>query len=208
MTRFSKITRAVAGGLVLSLCLSFCGFTGECDQIRDRVLRLHILANSDSTEDQQLKLKVRDTVVKTAADIFDPAANVDDAIKIAEEKLPQIEAAAQQRVYDEGYHYEVHARLLKMYFNTRKYDTVTLPAGLYNALRITIGSGKGKNWWCVVFPPICVAAASDAAEMKDVLNPDQENIVTDSSKYVIRFKIVEIFEEIEKQLQEWFGGES
>lgn len=208
MTRFSKITRAVAAGLVLSLCMSFCGFTGECDQIRERVLRLHILANSNSTEDQQLKLKVRDTVVETAADLFDTAVNVNDAIKIAEEKLPQIEAAAQQRVYDEGYTYEVHAKLCKMYFNTRKYDTVTLPAGLYNALRITIGSGKGKNWWCVVFPPICVAAASDAAEMNDVLNPGQEDIVTNSGKYEIRFKIVEIFEEITKQLSNWFGQDS
>lgn len=204
----SKFIRAVAAALVLSLAISFCGFSGQCDQIRGKVLRLHVLANSDSDEDQQLKLKVRDTVVETAAGLFDTAANEQEAIEQAKAKLPEIEAAAQQRVYDEGYDYAVHAYIVHMYFTTRQYDTVTLPAGMYDALRITIGSGRGHNWWCVVFPPMCVSAASDAEELNDVLDPDQEEIVTEPRKYEVRFKIVEIIEDISNQFQKWFGGDN
>lgn len=202
----SKIIRAIAAALVVSLVVSFCGFTGECDKIRGKVLRLHVLANSDTVEDQQLKLKVRDTVVETAAGLFDTAGNEGEALELAKAKLPEIEAAAQQRVYDEGYTYKVHAYIVHMYFTTRQYDTVTLPAGMYDALRITVGSGQGKNWWCVVFPPMCVSAASDAEELGDVLDPDQEEIVTEPKKYEVRFKIVEIFEDIGNQFQKWFGS--
>lgn len=201
----SKFIRAVAAALVLSLAMSFCGFSGQCDQIRGKVLRLHVLANSDSDEDQQLKLKVRDTVVETAANLFDTATDEQEAVEQAEARLPEIQAAAQQRVYDEGYDYEVHATIVHMYFTTRQYDTVTLPAGMYDALRITIGSGRGHNWWCVVFPPMCVSAASDAEELDGVLDQDQEEIVTEPKKYEVRFKIVEIVEDVANQFQKWFG---
>lgn len=191
-----KLIRAIAAALILSLMISICGFSGECNEIRQRVLRLHVLANSDSKEDQELKLKVRDRVVDTAAGLFDTARNEGEALKLAEESLDSIEAAAQQCVYDLGYTYRVKAELVDMYFTTRQYDTVTLPAGVYDALRITIGEGKGKNWWCVVFPPMCVSAATDASELSDVLDPGQEEIVTKPQKYEIRLKVVEIFEEI------------
>jgi stage II sporulation protein R len=192
----NKLIRAVAAALILSIVVSICGFTGECNEIRDRVLRLHVLANSNSKEDQELKLKVRDTVVKTAAGMFDTAKNEADALILAEANLDDIQAAAQQCVYDEGYRYNVKAELVDMYFTTRRYNTVTLPAGIYDALRITIGEGKGKNWWCVVFPPMCVSAATEASELSDVLEPEQEEIVTKPQKYEVRFKVVEIFEDI------------
>lgn len=206
MSKFSKFLRALALALSISLALSLCGFAGECNEIRGRVLRLHVLANSDSEEDQALKLKVRDTIVETAAGLFDTAGNEAEALEQAKKRLPEIEAAAQQRVYDEGYDYEVHATLVNMYFTTRQYETVTLPAGFYDALRITIGSGEGHNWWCVVFPPMCVSAATQAAELSDVLEPEQEEIVTSPQKYEVRFKIVEVFEGIGRQFSEWFGG--
>ena len=170
------------------------------------VLRLHVLANSDSEADQQLKLKVRDTVVETAAGLFDNASDADEALQQAEEKLPAILAAAQQRVYEEGYDYEVQVQLCNMYFTTRQYETVTLPAGMYDAVRITIGEGAGKNWWCVVFPPMCVSAATQHAEISDVLDETQTQIVSEPQKYEIRFKIVEIFEDIGHQFRKWFGG--
>ena len=201
----SKLLRALAMALSLSLALSLCGFAGECDEIRGRVLRLHVLANSDSAEDQALKLLVRDTIVQEAAGLFDTAANEAEALAQAQARLPELEAAAQQRVYDEGYDYEVHATLVNMYFTTRQYEAVTLPAGFYDALRITIGSGQGHNWWCVVCPPMCVSAATQAAELSDVLEPEQEEIVTSPQKYEVRFKLVEVFEGIGRQLQEWFG---
>ena len=182
----SKLLRALAMALSLSLALSLCGFAGECGEIRGRVLRLHVLANSDSAEDQALKLLVRDTIVQEAAGLFDTAANEAEALAQAQARLPELEAAAQQRVYDEGYDYEVHATLVNMYFTTRQYEAVTLPAGFYDALRITIGSGQGHNWWCVVFPPMCVSAATQAAELSDVLEPEQEEIVTSPAAGVVR----------------------
>lgn len=201
--------KALAMGLVAALIVSLCGFSsfaGECAEIRERVVRLHVLANSDSQEDQALKLKVRDTVVEAAAGLFDTAHNAGEALELAQAKLPEIEAAAQQRVYDEGYEYPIKAQLINMYFTTRHYDTVTLPAGMYDALRITIGEAEGKNWWCVVFPPMCVSAASEAAVLSDVLDEEQEEIVTQPEKYEVRFKIVEIIEDVGNQLRQWFGG--
>lgn len=203
----SKWIKALALALVAALCISLCGFSGECSQIRERVLRLHVMANSDSEEDQQLKLKVRDTVVETAAGLFDTVTDKDGAIAQVEQMLPEIVAAAQQRVYDEGYDYEVKAELCHMYFTTREYETVTLPAGMYDALRITIGEGAGRNWWCVVFPPMCVSAASESAELSDVLDEEQVEIVTEPQQYEVRFKVVEIFEEIAHQVRTWFCGD-
>lgn len=202
-----KWIRALAMGLSLCLALSLCGFAGECEEIRGRVLRLHVLANSDTEEDQALKLKVRDTIVETAANLFDTAADEAQALERARERLPELEAAAQQRVYDEGYEYAVTISVVHMYFTTRVYETVTLPAGMYDALRVTIGEGKGHNWWCVVFPPMCVSAATQAAELSDVLKPEQEEIVTQPKKYEVRFKIVEVFEDLGRRLDDWFGGE-
>ncbi|HIW74230.1 MAG TPA: stage II sporulation protein R [Firmicutes bacterium] len=202
----SKLLRALALALSLSLALSLCGFAGECEEIRGRVLRLHVLANSDSQEDQALKLKVRDAVVETAAGLFDTAADEAEALEQAKARLPEIEAAAQQRVYDEGFDYKVRVTLVNMYFTTRQYETVTLPAGFYDALRVTIGAGEGHNWWCVVFPPMCVSAATEAAELADVLDPEQEEIVTSPQKYEVRFKLVEVLEGIGRQFQAWFGG--
>lgn len=203
----SKWIKALALALVAALCISLCGFSGECSEIRERVLRLHVMANSDSEEDQQLKLKVRDTVVETAAGLFDTVTDKDGAIAQVEQMLPEIVAAAQQRVYDEGYDYEVKAELCHMYFTTREYETVTLPAGMYDALRITIGEGAGRNWWCVVFPPMCVSAASESAELSDVLDEEQVEIVTEPQQYEVRFKVVEIFEEIAHQVRTWFCGD-
>ena len=121
-----KWSKAVALGLVLTLILSLCGFTWgfakNCDEIRQKVVRLHVLANSDSEEDQALKLKVRDTVTETAAGLFDTAGDAGEALEVAREQLPAILEAAQQRVCDEGYDYPVGAELTRMYFTTRTYD--------------------------------------------------------------------------------------
>lgn len=203
----SRWIKALAIALVAAVCLSLCGFAGECGQIREQVLRLHVLANSDSDADQRLKLQVRDTVVATAAGLFDQVTDKSGAIEQVQAMLPQILAAAQQRVYDEGYDYTVNAELCHMYFTTRSYDTVTLPAGMYDALRITIGEGGGRNWWCVVFPPMCVSAATEGAELSEVLDEQQTDIVTQPQRYEVRFRVVEIFEELAHRVRLWFSGD-
>lgn len=196
--------KALSIGLALTFLISLCGFSYDCEEIRQQVLRLHVLANSDSEEDQQLKLKVRDAVIEKAAGIFDGIKEEDDAKTVAQEHLDELTRTAQQAVYDAGYEYPVSACLTKMYFETRAYDAGTMPAGMYDALRITIGKGEGKNWWCVAFPPLCVASATDnAATLSDVLTDSQQDIVEQPQKYEVRFKLVEWMEDIGNAIREW-----
>lgn len=183
--------RAISGGLLLCLMLSVCGVYGECQGIRDSVVRLHILANSDSAADQALKLQVRDAVLEAAAGWLDGAADAGEALMLAQQQLPRLQAAAQQTVRDAGYSYPVKAQLCRMYFTTRQYDTVTLPAGVYDAVRFTIGAGEGHNWWCVVFPPMCVGTSVKESTLTDVLDSSQQSLVTGGSRYAVRFKVVE-----------------
>ena len=182
--------------LVLCLLISLCGFYGRCTGVRESVVRLHILANSDSDEDQALKLKVRDAVVEAAAGWLDGAENADEALTMAQERLPELKAVAQQTVTDAGYDYPVDATLCTMYFTTRQYETVTLPAGVYEAVRFTIGSGEGKNWWCVVYPPLCAGAAMQRKTLDDVLDSEQVAMVTDGERFEVRFKVVEWWERL------------
>lgn len=189
-----RLLRAGIGGLVLCLLISLCGFYGRCTGVRESVVRLHILANSDSEEDQALKLKVRDAVVEAAAGWLDGAENADEALALAKERLPELKAVAQQTVTDAGYDYPVDATLCTMYFTTRQYDTVTLPAGVYEAVRFTIGSGEGKNWWCVVYPPLCAGAAMERKTLNDVLDSEQVAMVTGGERFLVRFKVVEWWE--------------
>lgn len=195
-----RFLRAGVGGFVLCLLISLCGFYGRCTGVRESVVRLHILANSDSEEDQALKLKVRDAVVEAAAGWLDGAENADEALALAEQRLPALKAVAQQTVTDEGYDYPVDATLCTMYFTTRQYDTVTLPAGVYEAVRFTIGRGEGKNWWCVVYPPLCAGAAMERKTLGDVLDSGQVELVTDSKRFEVRFKVVEWWENLVNRL--------
>ena len=196
-----RLLRAGAGGIVLCLLISLCGFFARCEGVRENVVRLHVLANSDSKEDQELKLAVRDAVVEAAAGWLDGAQNAQQALSVAEARLPQLQAVAQQTVTDAGYGYAVDASLCRMYFTTRQYDEVTLPAGTYDAVRFTIGSGEGKNWWCVVYPPLCAGAAMKEDPMGDLLDHSQADLVSGGRRYMVRFKVVEWWEELVDRLR-------
>lgn len=188
--------QAASGALILCLLLSLCGLYGQCEGVRDSVVRLHVLAHSDSEEDQALKLKVRDAVVEAAAGWLDTAADAEEALALAEDALPRLRDTAAATVAAEGYHYPVRVELCETYFTTRQYDTVTLPAGIYPAVRVTIGDAKGKNWWCVVYPPLCAGAAADRRQLADVLSHGQQNLVENGGRYVMKFKVAEWFEEL------------
>ena len=162
--------KAILCGFVICLALSMTDFDAQSKEISNEVFRLHILANSDSEADQNLKLSVRDEVQKFCYNIYDNAKTKADAEKIISDKLDDIVAVAQNEVYKNGYDYPVKAEIVNMYFTNRVYDNITLPAGDYDAVRITIGEGKGHNWWCVMFPPICISAADNDAEISDVLS--------------------------------------
>lgn len=185
MIPYRRIIKAVTGGLALCLLCSLLGVYGQADGVREDVVRLHILANSDSTADQTVKLLVRDAVV--AATEGWAADNPEQARSAAADQLPQIREIAQQTVADAGCDYPVEVEMTRMYFTTRQYGDTTLPAGMYDAVRVTLGEGKGQNWWCVVYPPLCVGAATEGVE---ALDRRQQTFVTGDT-YEVRFKVVE-----------------
>lgn len=148
-------------GLVLAIfTTSITGFAQQCSAVRGATVRLHILANSDSERDQALKLQVRDAVLDSVEDTLARAATREEALALAEQSLPSVERTARETLRANGCTDDVRAEIVNMYFATRKYDNgVVMPAGRYDAVRILIGEGAGRNWWCVMFPPLCLPAA-------------------------------------------------
>jgi len=173
---------------------STISFAQTCDEVRSDVLRLHILANSDSEEDQNLKLKVRDAVLKEGADIFEGSQNVEEAVSKITPQKDRLKSIAEKVIKENGKNYPVTVLLETEYFETRTYEDVTLPAGEYLAVRILIGEGKGHNWWCVMFPPLCLPAATDTVDA--YMSDDEITLVKSQPEYEPRFKIVEWFQKI------------
>lgn len=185
--------RALCCAVIISCLFSLTGFCTACGDIEDKVFRLHILANSDSTEDQALKLKVRDTVTEYAEELFADCKDKADAMHIAEKNIDKIRTAAENTLKQNGSNAPVTVSITKMSFDTRVYEDFTLPAGKYDALRIVIGEGKGHNWWCVLYPAVCVPSAQN--DIGSVLSDKENEIVSDSDRYRFGFKFVELFQD-------------
>ncbi len=184
--------------IALFVCIISCvSFENDCEDIRENVLRLHVIADSDSEEAQSVKLKVRDALLSEGRELFEGNSDIEEAETSISENLELMKAAAERTLRENGYTYSAEIELTECYFPTRQYGGVTLPAGNYNALRVILGEGKGRNWWCVMFPPMCLPAASkDEAKLSDVLNEKSMDIVSDGKKYEIRFWIVEKWYEL------------
>lgn len=195
-----KYTGAVmAAGLVLAILISNAGsFIRDgksLDRLRGSVLRLHILAESDSDEDQRLKLLVRDELLES--DIFGGAETLEEAEAIAAERLPDIIDIAERTLRENGCTAKVTAELADMHFDSRVYGDITMPAGDYRALRVSIGNAKGHNWWCVMYPPLCLPAACEAGEetvtenksAEELFDEKELDILTKPKKYEVRFAI-------------------
>ena len=192
-----RIEISLLVALIICGVLNINAFSQQCESIREKMLRMHVVANSDSEEDQQLKLKVRDTVLSAGKEIFDGSITSSEAQEKITPHIDYLENVALDTIKNEGFDYGVEITVENEYFNTRTYDNiVTLPAGYYNAIKVIIGEGKGQNWWCVMFPPICLPTAVAECEISDVLTEDETEIVTETEKYKFKFKIVEFFEEI------------
>lgn len=194
-TKIRWIEWAVLIGFMASLLFTnVLGFSSECKSVSQSVLRLHIIANSNSDEDQKLKLDVRDAILRETGNMFESEGDLAQAKLDVQTHLPEIEKIAQDEVTRQGYSYPVKAQMTNMFFNTRTYNNITLPAGRYDALRITIGEAGGHNWWCVLYPPLCVPAAEPDQEVKEALDEEQVDLVEKNPKYDVRFAIVEFFE--------------
>lgn len=197
MKKFKLFEISLLVGFLIAVVFSITSFAETCEEVRGDVLRLHVLANSDSEEDQQLKLKVRDALLKSGKNIFDGSLTRENAEeKIKEEKEILIETA-EKVIEENGFDYDVKITVTEEFFTTRTYENVTLPAGKYKALRVLIGESAGKNWWCVMFPPLCIPAAQPDINL--FFTEDEIKLVESDPKYEPRFKIVEIYESLKNR---------
>lgn len=168
----------------------------EQQELADKVVRLHILANSDSEEDQALKLQVRDVVLTRAEELLRASDGRGEAEVMLREHLRELTQMAQTAIAENGYGYSVRTELANTVFPTREYEGFSLPAGNYLALRVIIGEGGGKNWWCVVFPPLCSQSSADLAQtaMAAGLSQSDVALLEEDGGYVLKFKSIEIWE--------------
>lgn len=189
--------------LIGMLLLGVLPTHGEAE-IYDSVVRLHVLANSDSEYDQALKLQVRDGVLAATAELLSDCTTREQALEVIGANLETIRRSAQEVIVREGAGYDVTVKLCEEDYPTKNYESVCFPAGRYMSLQVCIGEAEGKNWWCVLFPGMCLSAASktdaEQAFIQAGLTPEQYKLVTESdgAKYKLRFKFLEI-------LQQTFG---
>ena len=163
----------------------------EQDALADKVVRLHVVANSDSGADQTLKLQVRDAILADAASELEGLSR-EEALEQLAQNLPRLGEIAAQTIGEQGYDYPVTVSLKEERFPTKRYDDFALPAGEYMALRVQIGSGGGHNWWCVVFPPLCMGSVEETAELDD---RDRALITGETEGYVVKFRAIELWED-------------
>ena len=167
---------------------------GQQEELGRKVIRLHVIANSDSPEDQALKLRVRDRVLARAQEILEQSADMEQAEQALTAALPELTREARETLAAEGCAQPVQARLEPAEFPTKDYDGFSLPAGKYLALRVIIGEGRGQNWWCVLYPSLCFTNATCAVvdedgkkELKEALSAEEYEMVTAASEFKIKW---------------------
>ena len=191
-----KNLRAWELALLAALCLTLCvGLWAQKKQgeLSSQVVRLHVLAVDDSEEEQALKLRVRDAVLADLAPLLEGVTDRDEAREILAGRLQAIAEAAADAA--EGR--KVSVSLGPESYPLRRYEGFVLPAGTYESLRVVLGEGEGHNWWCVVFPPLCLSAA-DAGRVQSVMKPDDFALIIEEDGYELRFRIVELWGELQR----------
>ena len=206
--RLSRVLRDFPWRRVLALfvaCLVCTALWAEAIQVRlaSQVMRLHVLANSDSEEDQALKLEVRDRVLETTSALLAGETEPQAAAVLLDQHLDDIAQTAAQEISAQGHDDRVEVRLEQTWFPTRQYQGISLPAGNYLALRVLIGAAEGHNWWCVVFPNLCLPAVSERALEASTLTPGQISLLQEEeTSYVFRFKALELWQSLKHRLME------
>lgn len=206
--RLSRVLQDFPWRRVLALfvaCLVCTALWAEATQVRlaSQVIRLHVLANSDSEEDQALKLEVRDRVLETTSALLAGETEPQAAAVLLDQHLDDIAQTAAQEISAQGHDDRVEVRLEQTWFPTRQYQGISLPAGNYLALRVLIGAAEGHNWWCVVFPNLCLPAVSERALEASTLTPGQISLLQEEeTSYVFRFKALELWQSLKHRLME------
>ncbi len=200
--RVAKFSLIMVMALILiTICLTIVinYSSNTTSLLADKVIRFHVVANSDSTQDQLLKQQVKDEVIAYMEPLLKESINIEETRYIIKESIPLIKEVAEQVVADWGKDYSVYVALDEANFPTKSYGDVVLPAGEYEACRVILGEGKGENWWCVMFPPLCYLDASTGVvplegkeQLEQQLNTEEYNLITNKSRpYQIRFKLVD-----------------
>lgn len=206
--RLTRVLRDVPWRRVLALfvaCLVCTALWAEATQVQlaSQVIRLHVLANSDREEDQALKLEVRDRVLETTSALLAGETEPQAAAVLLNQHLDDIAQTAAQEISAQGHDDRVEVRLEQTWFPTRQYQGISLPAGNYLALRVLIGAAEGHNWWCVVFPNLCLPAVSERALEASTLTPGQISLLQEEeTSYVFRFKALELWQSLKHRLME------
>ena len=201
----SKIGIILILSLLLFLYTIICAFSyveAVSSDISDSVFRLHVIANSNSDEDQSLKYKVRDSLLNYMNNICKNCSSKEEAINLVSIHQEKFKQVALETIKNEGYSYDVKIEIGNFEFPTKQYGDISLPAGFYDALKVEIGEANGRNWWCVMFPSLCFIDVSSGIvpdeskeELQDVLSDEEYSIISDNSNYGIKFKfkLLELF---------------
>lgn len=200
--RMFKIEKAMMIGLAIMILWS--AWSGSVmNNIQTNMTRLHVIADSDTDEAQALKLKVRDAVLETASILTSDCTDSVQARDVLRDNLDLINSRAAETVKSNGYSWNVVTTLGSEYYPVRHYDTFSLPSGEYTSLKVTIGSGEGENWWCVLFPPLCIAAAegsTDYAQYAGLTESDWKVLESSESAYEVRFLLLDLFSRVKYSL--------
>ena len=203
------ILTSIAIIIIISIALNGSNVSGKSSQsdVAGKLIRFHVIANSDDKIDQKLKLKVRDSVLKYISPKLKECKSIEESRKIINNENKNIKKIAEMIIKENGFKYCVTTALSQEYFPVKTYGNITLPQGKYEAYRIIIGTGRGQNWWCVMFPPLCfvditkgnVSYEKTEKELKTVLSDDEYNLVdntVNNKQIVVKFKLVEIFSKL------------
>jgi stage II sporulation protein R len=190
----------------ICLILIFCAQSysnAVSSELSNSVFRLHVLANSDSEEDQQLKLKVRDALLSYMNTLSSNCNTKEEAIQIATQHQNEFQTIAENVIVENGYNYPVQIKINNFYFPTKSYGDISLPAGYYDALRVEIGNAKGKNWWCVMFPSLCfidissgIVDSEGKEKLENNLDSESYELISESktsTEFKLKFKLLEVF---------------
>ena len=202
----SQLISLILAGSALFFLLLFLPL-GQSENLYDSVIRIHVLANSDSQEDQARKLAVRDEILNYTRNQLSLGKNREEAKAVLEMNLGRLEQVAKKTLEANGSHHEVNVIIGEEYYPTREYETLSLPAGTYLSLQVQIGEAKGKNWWCVLFPPLCLSSSVEAEDALAGAGMTEENVATvtgEEPTYRIRFKLLELFQKTKKSVKELF----